>query len=278
MNIKSTFVIGALCALSAGAACAASPVSMPKGGVPAGWKLVSADEFDKPGLPNAAKWEYDTESNKGGWANEELQYYSRARAENSRVANGKLFITARKEKLADAPDFGGQGYTSARLFTRGRYEFTYGYVEVRAKLPCGTGTWPAIWMLGTKGDWPAMGEIDIMEHVGRKKGEVLASVHTGAYNWPNNTQKTSTTTVNTVCDKFHNYQLTWTKDSIVMGVDGRNYFEFKNPKDGDVQKWPFDTPQYLILNVAVGGNLGGPVDDKIFPVTMEVDYVRVYKP
>lgn len=278
MNLKSTFLIGALYALSSGAASAASPVPMPSGGVPAGWKLVWADEFDKPGLPNAAKWEYDTERNKAGWANEELQYYSRARAENSRVAGGKLLITARKEKLAGEPDFGGQAYTSARLFTRGRYEFTYGYVEVRAKLPCGTGTWPAIWMLGTRGDWPAMGEIDIMEHVGRKKGEVLASVHTGAYNWPNNTQKTSTTTVNTACDKFHKYQLTWTHDSIVVGVDGRNYFEFKNPKDGDVQKWPFDTPQYLILNVAIGGNLGGPVDDKIFPVTMEVDYVRVYKP
>jgi beta-glucanase (GH16 family) len=161
------------------------------------------------------------------------------------VANGKLQLTAWNEKLSDAPDFGGQAYTSARLFTRGKSEFTYGFVEVRAKLPCGLGTWPVIWMLGTQGEWPEEGEIDIMEHVGRSKGEVLGSLHTGAYNWPNKTQITA---------------------KRILPAKNANHHQ-----------WPFDDPQYLILNLAIGGFLGGPVDDNIFPVTMEVDYVRVYQ-
>jgi beta-glucanase (GH16 family) len=254
---------------------AAAP--MPAGGKPAGYKLVWADEFDKPGLPDPRKWDYDVSMNKSGWANEELQYYAKGRLENTRVADGKLLITARKEKLTGAADFGGQAYTSGRLYTRGKFEFTYGYVEVRAKLPCGPGTWPAIWMLGTGEGWPEQGEIDIMEHSGMKKGEVLASLHTGAFNWPNNTQITAPTRVETVCDTFHNYQLTWDADRILIGVDNRNYLQFANPKDGDHHKWPFSDPQYLILNLAIGGMMGGPVDEKIFPATMEVDYVRVYR-
>jgi beta-glucanase (GH16 family) len=275
MNIHAHLIIAGFCALSATQAIAAAP--MPAGGKPAGYKLVWADEFDKPGLPDASKWDYDTSMNKTGWANEELQYYAKARLENTRVKNGKLRITARNEKLASAADFGGQAYSSGRLYTRGKFEFTYGFVEVRAKLPCGLGTWPAIWMLGTGACGPEQGEIDIMEHSGMKKGEVLASLHTGAFNWPNNTQITAPTRVETVCDAFHNYQLTWDADHITIGVDNRNFLQFANPKDGDHHKWPFSDPQYLILNVAIGGMMGGPVDNKIFPVTMEVDYVRVYQ-
>jgi beta-glucanase (GH16 family) len=266
--------------LAAGCASAVAPVSpLPRGGVPAGWKLAWADEFSVDGLPDPAKWDYDTGANKTGWYNRELQYYARARLENSRVADGKLVIAARREKMSSARDYGGQAYTSARLLTRGLAQWTYGFVEVRAKLPCGLGTWPAIWMLGTDGgDWPAMGEIDIMEHVGRKPGEVLGTVHTTAYNHAINTQKGDALMVPDACIAFHNYQLTWTADSILIGVDDKNFFRFANPKDGDRRKWPFDSPQYLILNVAVGGDLGGPVDDAIFPVQMEIDYVRVYKP
>ncbi|MGB9109883.1 MAG: glycoside hydrolase family 16 protein, partial [Telluria sp.] len=272
-NIQSTLLIAGLCALAACQSMAAEKTAapMPPGGKPAGYKLVWADEFDKPGLPDPRKWDYDTSMNKTGWANDELQYYAKGRLETTRVANGKLLITARKEKLTDAADFGGQAYSSGRLYTRGKFEFTYGYVEVRAKLPCGLGTWPAIWMLGTGEGWPEQGEIDIMEHSGMKKGEVLGSLHTGAYNWPNNTQITAPTRVETVCDTFHNYQLTWDADHMVIGVDNRNYLQFANPKDGDHHKWPFSDPQYLILNLAIGGMMGGPVDDKIFPATMEVE-------
>ena len=293
VKFKANLVIAGLCALAAchGMAAAAAPEAdgqsaapttaapaMTPGGKPAGWKLVWADEFDKNGLPDPAKWNYDTDLNKTGWANEELQYYAKARLANTRVANGKLLITARHEKLSKEADFGGQAYSSGRLLTRGKFEFTYGFVEVRAKLPCGLGTWPAIWMLGTQGDWPEEGEIDIMEHVGRKKGEILGSLHTGAFNWPMNTQITAATQLPSACDAFHNYQLTWDADHMAIGIDDKNYVQFTNPKDGDHHKWPFSDPQYIILNVAVGGFLGGPVDNKIFPVKMEVDYVRVYQP
>jgi beta-glucanase (GH16 family) len=253
--------------------------AIPAGGIPAGWKLVWADEFTTGGLPDAAKWGFDTSRNQAGWYNNELQYYARDRLENSRVAGGKLIIQAHKEKLTAAADYGGQSYTSARMLTQGKADWTYGFFEIRAKLPCGLGTWPAIWMLGKNGsEWPLIGEIDIMEHVGKKKGEVLGTIHTAAYNHTINTQKGAATMVPDACDAFHNYQLKWDADQIVVGVDNKYFFQFVNPKDGDVKKWPFSAPQYLILNVALGGDLGGPVDESIFPVQMEVDYVRIYQP
>jgi beta-glucanase (GH16 family) len=278
VNSLSSTAVCAFFALSASPCIAAQQTPLPPAGVPAGWKLVWADEFDKPGLPDVTKWEYDTSLNRKGWNNDEKQYYSGGRARNSRVADGKLLITARREQLKKARDYGGQRYTSARLSTRDLYAFTYGYVEVRAKLPCGLGTWPAIWTLGISGEWPEMGEIDIMEHVGRDKGNVIGCFHTGAYNWTKYTQVRTDTRVESVCDDFHTYQMTWTRDRILIGVDGRNYAVLENAKDGDVQKWPFDKPQYLILNVAIGGGFAGPVNNRIFPVTMEVDYVRIYKP
>ena len=251
--------------------------AIPSGGIPAGWKLVWTDEFDKDGLPDANKWDYDTSRNKAGWFNNELQYYSRDRLENARVANGKLIISALKEKLTSAADYGGQAYTSSRMLTRGKASWTYGFFEIRAKLPCGLGTWPAIWMLGTKGVWPDDGEIDIMEHVGKTKGQILGSAYSAAYNWNVGTGNTKQTTVSDACDVFHNYQLRWDENQLVIGVDDKYYFQFVNPKDGDYRKWPFSNPQYLLLNLAIGGDLGGPVDDTIFPVQMEVDYVRIYQ-
>jgi beta-glucanase (GH16 family) len=278
LNVAGCVTGGNAPAAAPAAATLVAAPAIPAGGVPSGWKLVWSDEFDRPGLPDPAKWDYDTAFNKAGWFNRELQYYSRARPENANVADGKLTITAIKEKLSSAPDYGGQSYTSARLFTRGKVDWTYGFFEIRAKLPCGLGTWPAIWMLGQKGAWPLLGEIDIMEHVGKKKGEVLGTVHTAAFNHTINTQKGATIQVPDACDAFHNYQLKWDAEQIVIGVDGKYYFQFVNPKDGDLKKWPFSAPQYLLLNVAIGGDLGGPVDDAIFPVKMEVDYVRVYQP
>lgn len=289
--MRRTSILAALTALSTLSGCGTPAAQQPggtataalpaiTGQIPAGWKLVWSDEFDDVhgnGLPDPAKWVYDTAYNKQGWHNEELQYYAAARRDNSRLENGRLIIQARKESLSDAPDHGGQRYTSARLMTRGKQAWTYGYIETRAKLPCGLGTWPAIWMLGTSGTWPQMGEIDIMEHVGKKPGEVLGTVHTGAYNHRINTHKGATLMVPDACTAFHNYQLTWTEDQIAIGVDGKVFFTFGNPKDGDKAKWPFSDPQYLLLNVAIGGQLGGPVDDSIFPVQMEVDYVRVYQ-
>jgi beta-glucanase (GH16 family) len=249
--------------------------------VQSGWKLAWADEFDGSGLPDASKWNYDTSRNQLGWFNNELQYYARDRLENARVEGGKLIITARKERLTLASDYGNQAYTSARLITQGKASWTHGFFEVRAKLPCGLGTWPAIWMLGTRGTWPDDGEIDIVEQTGPNKNEVLGTIHTRSYNFFNGTLgggQGAKLPLTDACTSFHNYQLTWTAEKIVLGVDGINYFEYANPKNGDYGRWPFSNPQYLILNLAIGGDLGGAVDPNFVPQQMEVDYVRVYQP
>lgn len=251
------------------------------GGIPAGWQLVWADEFDVDGLPNPAKWGYDTFRNKEGWYNNELQYYSGARLKNSRAESGKLVIETHREELKSASDWGGQAYTSARLVTSGKAAWTYGAYEIRAKLPCGRGTWPAIWMLADKANmqWPDDGEIDIMEHVGFDEGVVHGTIHTGAFNHTKNTQKAAQTRLPDLCQAFHRYQLVWTQDAVTIGVDDRAYFRFVNDGKGKKANWPFDAPQYLLLNTAVGGSWGGArgVDDSVYPVRMEVDYVRVWQ-
>jgi beta-glucanase (GH16 family) len=252
------------------------------GGIPAGAKLVWSDEFDVAGLPDAKKWSYDTGRNAAGWYNHELQYYAAARAANSRVGDGMLVLTARREDLSTLglADWGGQKYSSARLVTRGKAAWTHGFIEVRAKLPCGRGTWPAIWMLSAppQGRWPEDGEIDIMEHVGFDPGVVHATAHTGAYNHVRGNQRTATHTLADACDEFHRYQLHWTPMRITIGIDDRNYYQYSNDGSGNAE-WPFDSPQYLILNVAVGGDWGGQrgVDDSVYPVSMQIDYVRVYQ-
>lgn len=248
--------------------------------VPAGAKLVWSDEFDKPGAPDRKKWRYDTSRNKLGWYNDELQYYAANRRENVRVENGALVIEARQERLSDKPDFGGQDYSSGKLVTEGLAAWQYGFVEVRAKLACGKGVWPAIWLLGKDGSmgWPGMGEIDVMEHVGWDEGAIHGTVHTKAYNHVAHTQKGATTRVADACTAFHNYQLDWNADRILIGVDGHAYMRFDNDHKGDHDTWPFASPQYLILNVAIGG-WGGQqgIDPKAFPSRMDVDYVRVWQ-
>lgn len=276
-------VLGALVAFGAGAAIAA-PVTTAideKGGLPAGYQLVWSDEFAQDGLPDATKWVYDIGSNRTGWANAELQYYAQARRENSRIENGTLIIEARREDTRAFADNGGQRYTSARLITRGLKSWKYGFFEIKAKLPCQRGSWPAIWMLGDTPDidWPDVGEIDIMEHVGFDPGVVHASVHTKAYNHIINTHRTATVTIPDACTAFHRYQLTWTADEILIGRDDRNFFSFKKASRANHDAWPFDAPQFLLLNIAVGGTWGGEkgVDDAAFPMRMEIDHVRVHQ-
>jgi beta-glucanase (GH16 family) len=222
-----------------------------------------------------------------GWYNGELQYYGNARLQNSSIANGVLTIKAIQERLTSAADYGNQNYTSARLITLGKFTFTYGFVEVRAKLPCAQGTWPAIWMLGEATDntglsanaWPAPGEIDIMEQLGiavpGDKQVVLGTLHTTARNGGNGIS--ARTTVSDACTTFHKYQLTWTADRIQISVDGAVYNTFDKPLNADSSVWPFNKPQYLLLNVAIGGVLGGAVVGDLVPDSMQVDYVRVYQ-
>ena len=253
---------------------APTPEPAPVSAVPAGYTLVWADEFEVAGLPAASRWAYDTERNRVGWYNNELQYYASGRSENAVVRDGRLVITARLERLSSAPDWGGQRYTSARLITRGKASWTYGHFEVRAKLPCGRGTWPAIWTLGTGGVWPNDGEIDIMEQVGSNPSRVFGTVHTLAGSGGNSVG--GETQVPGACTAFHDYQMTWTPGDIRFAVDGIEYFRYRNTGGGR-SSWPFDAPQYLLLNIAIGGVLGGAVDDAIFPVSMEIEHVRVYQ-
>jgi beta-glucanase (GH16 family) len=262
------------CTATSPAAVVETRGPVPALAVPVGYRLVWADEFDQDGLPDPTRWAYDTGMNKAGWHNRELQYYAGPRAENAVVREGRLVITARRESLSTAPDWGGQRYTSTRLFTQGRRDWTYGFFEVRAKLPCGRGTWPAIWLLNRAVEWPAGGELDIMEHVGKNPGHVFSSIHTAANHGGNPVG--GGTRLEHACSRFHNYQMHWTADRLRFAVDGRVHLEYTNPRAGR-DRWPFDAPQFLILNVAVGGDLGGPVDDSVFPVAMEVEHVRVYQ-
>lgn len=249
---------------------------------PAGYNLVFQDEFAVDGMPDDSKWDYATERNAQGWFNREKQYYARARAKNSRVENGHLIIEAHGEKLdkGDFPDYGGQRYTSARLVTRGRAAWTYGFFEIKAKLPCVTGTWSAIWTLPEDPNvvWPNGGEIDIMEHVGYEPGVVHQSIHSKAFNFSVGTQKTTRFDVPDVCGVMHRYQLLWTPEFIMLGIDDAPKFLYKNEKTGP-SRWPFDRPQHLLINIAVGGDWGGQkgVAAKAFPAKMEIDYVRVYQ-
>jgi beta-glucanase (GH16 family) len=255
---------------------ASAPVPAPAAAtlaVPAGYRLVWSDEFDVPGLPDPARWVHDTGMNKAGWHNREKQYYSSARRENSEVRDGRLVITARLEELRQAPDWGGQHYTSARLITSGKASWTYGFFEVRARMPCGRGTWPAIWTLG-HGTWPAAGELDILEQVGNDPARVFSTVHTASGS--GGAGVSGITQLPTACSTFHDYQMLWTPQRISFAIDGRVHHVYENRGVGTAQ-WPFDAPQFLILNLAIGGDLGGPVDDSIFPVRFEIEHVRVWQ-
>jgi beta-glucanase (GH16 family) len=232
-----------------------------------------ADEFAEAIDPRV--WRHDTTRNRQGWHNHELQYYSAARPENARVEGGALVIEARREALSAQPDWGGQGYSSARLVSRAG--FGRGFLEVRAQLPCGRGAWPAIWLLPDGGTWPEQGEIDVMEMVGWDPLVIHATLHSGAYNHRLGTQRGAQVKVATACSAYHRYQLAWTAEGITIGVDGRGYMRVA-AKPGDHAAWPFTRPFQLILNLAVGGDWGGQkgVDDLAFPQAMRVDYVRYW--
>ena len=231
-----------------------------------------ADEFANTGAPLTSNWDYDTGGS--GWGNNELQFYTNT-TNNANVAGGLLTITAKKESM------GGRDYSSARMVTRNKLDALYGRFEIKAKLPFGKGTWPAIWMLPTDrfyGDWPKSGEIDIMEHVGYDQDMVHFTTHTEAYYFKINTQKSSTKKIDGVSTAFHLYRVDWTPYAIRGYFDDVKVFEFANEGTG-YKAWPFDKKFHLLLNIAVGGDWGGSqgVDASIWPQKMEVDYVRYYK-
>lgn len=234
--------------------------------------LVWSDEFDGNNV-DLNFWTFETGS--GGWGNQELQNYTNGN--NAEVNNGILIITARKEN----DNMVAGSYTSTRIITKGKKEFQYGKIEIRAKLPSGTGIWPAIWMLGSNigsAGWPACGEIDIMEYVGYQPNVVHATIHTTSGSGGNGNG--SSYNLNTCEEEFHNYGILWNEDKIQFYVDStENIIHTYSPPVKTAANWPFDQQAFFILNVAVGGTWGGAqgIDNSIFPQTMEIDYVRVYQ-
>jgi len=245
--------------------------------------LVWADEFDTNGAIDAAKWHHQTQLPQGGsWYNGEQQHYTN-RIENSSVNNGFLDITAIKESFTDQGQT--KQYTSARL--NSKFAFTYGRVDVRAKLPFGDGTWPAIWTLGKNinedggfwdsqygtAGWPACGEIDIMEHGLHPTNQVSVAIHTpSSYG---STVNTSIQPLADVANDFHVYSMNWSPDQITFLIDGVGFYTY-NPAVKNDDTWPFYLEQYLLLNIAMGGN-GGAIDSNFSQSSMVIDYVRVYQ-
>lgn len=234
-----------------------------------GWTLVWQDEFDGRTIdPN--NWTFDLGG--GGWGNGEAEYYT-SRQENARVEDGMLIIEARQEKFEDSY------YTSARLKTQGLQTFQYGRVEARLKVPEGKGLWPAFWMLGADfngSNWPDCGEIDIMEYIGKEPDLIMGTLHGPGYSGALGLSQWNRQTYN-IADDFHTYAIEWEMDEIRWYYDGQHYHTVISADVGD-QEWVFDHPFFIILNLAVGGTLPGPVGlDTVFPTQLYVDYVRVYQ-
>ncbi|SEK26297.1 Glycosyl hydrolases family 16 [Aquimarina amphilecti] len=226
--------------------------------------LVWADEFDTNGAPNATNWTYDLGTGDNGWGNGESQSYTDD-ASNVIVEDGLLKITAKAEN---------GGYTSSRIKTQDLFSFTYGKVDVRAKLPTGGGTWPAIWMLGsniTEVGWPNCGEIDIMEHVGNNQDVVSSALHFPGNNGGNAIFEE--TNIAGASTDFHVYSVEWSSTEIVFSIDGNPYHTY--PYSNNLPFYNNDF--FLILNVAMGGTFGGAIDPAFTESTMEIDYVRVYQ-
>jgi beta-glucanase (GH16 family) len=236
------------------------------------YQLVWSDEFDSAGLPDPSRWDYDVGGN--GWGNHELEYYTASRTENARVENGNLVIETRKEF------YNSSQYTSARLVTRGKAAWTEGKFEIRAKIPKGVGTWPAIWLLSATNPlvWPDDGELDIMEEVGFNPNMIYGTAHNKTYNGAQGTQKGGFKLIPDAQDSFHVYSLEWTNTQITWNIDSNQYYIYV-PPDYGFNTWPYISNFYLILNIAIGGTWGGQqgVDDSIFPQQMLIDYVRVYQ-
>ena len=231
-------------------------------------KLVWEENFNTTTLDETS-WNFELGNgcpNLCGWGNNEAQLYTN---KNHELKDGFLIIEAKKE---------GESYTSTRITTQNKKAFQYGRIETRAKLPVGTGLWPAFWMLGqnisTVG-WPKCGEIDILEYVGKQPDIVFTSLHTQASH--GNTINTKKTTIPTIEEGFHTYAIDWTKDKIAFFVDDALVYTFQ-PEVKDENTWPYNQPFYFIINVAIGGNFGGPtIDATILPQKFILDYIKVYQ-
>jgi beta-glucanase (GH16 family) len=244
-------------------------------------RLVWSDEFDGPaGAPaDPSIWTHELGDGSlqgiAGWGNSELQHYTDEPANAVHDGLGNLVVTARRTSVN-----GNTGYTSARLVTKGKLEVAHGWIEARARVPRGAGLWPAVWALGASIDdapWPACGEIDLMEHVGREPRRAFGTIHGPGYSGDAGVVGT-VDLERDLADDFHVFAIDWAPGSIAWYLDG---VRFHRATRADVapNAWVFDDPFFLLLNLAVGGTFGGPVDEQTaFPAELLVDYVRVYAP
>jgi beta-glucanase (GH16 family) len=236
------------------------------------YQLVWAEHFEYEGFPDPKYWSYES----GYVRNNELQFYTVNELKNCRIENNQLILEVRKEKVENF------NYTSASITTKGNREFLFGKIVVRAKLPSGRGIWPAIWTLGTNIDdvkWPHCGEIDIMENVGFDPLKVHGNIHTGAFNHNLETNKGEFIESDSLNNEFHDFAIVWTEDNIDFLFDDTCYFTFNKESGFGKDEWPFDSPQYLLINLAVGGFWGGKkgVDNSIFPQQFIIDSVKYYQ-
>lgn len=229
-------------------------------------KLLWSDEFDKAGAPDPLKWGFDIGTGSDGWGNQELEYYTDD-IKNAFIENGILKVRAIKE------NYKGSAYTSARLLSKGKFEFKYGRVEIRAKMPKEVGTWPAFWMMGNdlgKVSWPDCGEIDIVEHRGSEPNNIVAALHYPGRSGGNCNR--NSILIKDVINDFHIYRLDWSSTSIQIFVDDKLFHVVPNSPE-----MPFNKDFFLLLNLAIGGGFGGPVDSTFTSSIYEIDYIRVYK-
>jgi beta-glucanase (GH16 family) len=246
-------------------------------------RMVWHEEFNYTGLPDSNIWNYEN----GFIRNQESQYYTQARKENAYVHGGCLEIKAIKGDYPNKFYIKGSSdwrkknptanYTSASITTHRLHMWRYGKIVVRAKLPKGIGVWPAIWMLGEKGNWPFCGEIDIMELIGKEPTHIYGTAHYAADNKSGYKSSGGVISINNLSEAFHDYAIQWNKHSIKFLVDDSVYHIFKTSAAKFKGVNPFRRKFYLLLNLALGGSWGGPVGKNVLPQSFLIDYVRVYK-
>jgi beta-glucanase (GH16 family) len=238
-----------------------------------GYSLIWSDEFSGKGL-DLSSWNQEIGNGSNGWGNNEMEYYT-ASLKNTFVSDGNLIIEARKEVISTF------NYSSARLTTQNKKFFKFGRIDIRAKLPVGKGIWPALWMLGANintAGWPACGEIDIMELIGKTPSTVYGTLHWSNADGSHNSKGANyALTTSDFSQQFHVYSIIWKQNNIQWYIDDQKYLEVST-EDFGTANYPFNADQFFIFNVAVGGNWPGPPDPATeFPQRMFVDYVRVFQ-
>ncbi len=239
-----------------------------------GLELVWAQQFDDGSVPDPKWWSFDTGHGRRGWGNRELQSYQDGE-DVCAVKDGRLVITGHHKPGQE------EAFTSARIHTYGKTSWTYGRFEFRVKLPKGVGTWPAVWMMSDRAHegtpWPMCGEIDIVEYVGRDPDRIFFSLHSGEYNHKNGNHVHEAHLLPGLSEDFHNYTMDWDQEGFRFSIDGTEFSSFDRGRKSGEAAWPFDQPFHLIINLALGGTLGGELDAAALPATLEVADIKVYQ-